>query len=83
MIAAAVAAADFADESEPLQLAPLRGEGIMPPLTPIDVLRQCKPSRELLGLLSRESVKAAEAGNVDDASALLALALCVREVIHE
>lgn len=64
----------------PDQLPPSRAFDIPPPSV-LDVLRQCRPSRELIGLLSREATKAATEGNVGDATALIALALCVREVV--
>lgn len=71
---------EFLQPDVPDQLPPSREFG--PPLPSVlDVLRACRPSRELVGLLSREATKAATAGNADDAAALVALALCVREVI--
>lgn len=64
----------------PDQLAPPCGFSIPPP-TIQDVLRQCNPSRELIGLLSNEATRLAKEGNLGDAAALVALALCVREVV--
>lgn len=64
----------------PDQLSPSRELDLSPPCV-LDVLRQCRPSRELIGLLSREATKAATAGATGDAAALIALALCVREVV--
>lgn len=65
----------------PDQLPPSREAFEIPRPSVLDVLRQCEPSRELIGLLSREATRMAEAGNLGDASALVALALCVREVV--
>jgi hypothetical protein len=64
----------------PRQLSPSRVGLDLPQPSVLDVLRQCRPSRELVGLLSRESTRLATEGNTDDAATLLALALCVREV---
>lgn len=64
----------------PDQLPPSR-EFAIPQPSVLDVLRACRPSRELVGLLSRESTRLATEGNTDDAATLLALALCVREVV--
>ena len=64
----------------PGQLSPSR-EFDIPQPSVLDVLRACRPSRELVGLLSRESTRLATEGNTDDAATLLALALCVREVV--
>jgi hypothetical protein len=57
-------------------------EAIAPP-SALEVLRAARPSRELVKLLADESTKAATAGNVDDAIALLILGLCAREVSRE
>lgn len=62
------------------QLPPSR-EFDIPQPSVLDVLRACRPSRELVGLLSREATRLATEGNTGDASALVALALCVREVV--
>lgn len=62
------------------QLPPPR-EFAIPQPSVLDVLRHCRPSRELVGLLARESTRMATEGNTDDAATLLALALCVREVV--
>lgn len=45
----------------------------------VDLLRDFSPSRDVLALLSRESIAAATAGNAGDAAALLLFALCVRD----
>lgn len=61
------------------QVSPSRiGEPVAAPSL-VDVLRDCSPSRDLLALLSRESIKAATAGNAGDAAALLLFAMCVRD----
>jgi hypothetical protein len=71
----------FLEQTAPDQFPPPHEGFALPPPSVLDVLRQCNPSRELIGLLSREATKAAQAGNTDDAAALIALALCVREVV--
>ena len=49
--------------------------------SPIEALRAARPSRELLALLARESMRLGAEGNTDDAAALIILGLCVREVL--
>jgi hypothetical protein len=70
---------DAPTDLDPVQLTSPRDP--IPPPSVLDVLRQCRPSRELHGILVRELQAAVDRGNLDDAAALFALAMCVREVI--
>lgn len=67
---------------EPLQFPPPH-DVREPAQTIVDSLRACEPSRELLGLLSRECQKAARDGKIGDSVALLMFAICVKEALGE
>lgn len=64
---------------EPVQLTSPRDP--IPQPSVLDVVRACRPSRELHGILVRELQAAIDRGHLDDAAALFALAMCVRECI--
>lgn len=68
---------------EPGQFPPPRDGAPVPAQSIVDTLRGCEPTRELLGLLSRESIKAAGEKRVGDAAALLLFALCVKQALGE
>lgn len=67
--------------SEGQQFPPSRGDPLIPPPSMQDVMRQCRPSRELLAFLCHKATELAKENNTEDAATLLLLAMCVREVV--
>lgn len=76
---------DVAAILEPGRVSSPRVDYSNPQATPsvVDVLRDLKPSRDLLGFLSRESTFAARNGHAGDAAALLLFAMCLKDALGQ